>query len=41
MGQKVAFRMRNIWDIVIGNIVVIVQDKVRKVAAWATHGEEK
>ena len=41
MGQKVAFRMRNMRDSVVGNIVAIVQESVGKVAAWATHGEEK
>jgi len=40
MVQNAVFRARN-RDIVVGNIVTVVQESVRKVATWATHGREK
>jgi hypothetical protein len=38
MVQNVEFRMRNRVDIVEGNIVAVIRERVRKVAGWATHG---
>jgi len=38
MVQNVAIRMSNMEAIVVGNIVAVVQERVRKVATWANHG---
>jgi len=35
MVQNAMFRMRNMWDM---NTVAVVQESVRKEAAWAAHG---
>jgi hypothetical protein len=36
--QKIAFRLRNMGNIVVGNILGVIQEIVSKEAAWATHG---
>jgi len=41
MVQKIEIRMRNVGAVVVGNIVAIIQESVRKVATLATHGGEK
>ena len=38
MVPNAVFRMRDMGDIVVGSTVAVVQESVRKVAAWATHG---
>jgi len=35
------FRMRDMGNIVVGSTVAVVQESIRKVAAWATYGGVK
>ena len=38
MVQNIEFRMRNMPNIIIRNIEAVVQESIRKVTAWASHG---
>ena len=38
MVQNIVFGMRNMPNIVIRNIEAVIQESIRKVTAWASHG---